>query len=399
MAVDKNYQLQKGESREAYNKRIASYNSTKGTSSSGTGSSTDPLLSELQKRLMKQSDVISSSDSGIEKTIKDSISGIQKGRDANTARIESVYDRERGYLETDSKDNLTEFTESRSGFGTQMVALRKLVETTDKNFNDLEMRKEELILQGDSNAASQIADLQLKGLQFKQDAEQRVFTNLLSLSNFGLALKQDQRAQQGLDLQTRQQNFMERSKLAEIGLEFGVPVGENDTLDTMITKAAPFASEERKLEIEKMRADIANANAQAQRALTGDPVVQLTPDAAYLTMEWIMGNDPTAFLKLDPKIQNQIAPYRKTIQTNQKIELEALSGNMDNEEFLEHVNSSGKTYDDAVVQQVYEDKYLNASEADTSGWFTGIDFSTIKDKLFPEMSSDAQRRRFEARFK
>lgn len=369
--IDTNYQLKKGESASAYNKRVADYRASKSNvkeTTSVSANAADPFMKALQDRLMKQSDVISSSANGIDRKINESIRGIEKGQSASTARLESQFGRERQNLEEAGANAVDDFRDSRSGFATNMVALRNLVKTTDDNLNDLETRKEEAILLGESEAAKAISALQLQSLTFKQQAEQNVFNNLISMSNFGLSLRQDARAQEGLDLQKRSQTFTEKSALVQIGLEFGVPVSESDTMESVLARVAPMASEQRRLEMQKLTADIRNANAQAERALNGEPVKKLTPEAALMVAETIAKTDPAAFLKLDIETQGQIAPYMKSIKDSEVAELEGAADNMSAEEFLEFVDSDQTTgYSDPAIQEVYTKKYLaDAGKEDVS---------------------------------
>lgn len=139
-----------------------------------------------QQRLLEQNEVISSQDTELEQSFAAARQGVRQAQQASAARIESQFGRERGYLERDAQAGFTDFAERRSGFGTQMAAFRRLVETTDKNLNDLEQRKQELILQGESDAASKIAGLQVNELEMRQQAQQQMFNNILGLSQFGL---------------------------------------------------------------------------------------------------------------------------------------------------------------------------------------------------------------------
>lgn len=225
--------------------------------------STDAFMSELQNRLLSQSNIISSADSDIEKTITSAIAGVKTSAEKSGQRIESVFNREKEAVAEVGGRKLTTAQEGRRGFATNTATLRLITEETNKDLKDLEQRKQELILAGDAEAAGKVAELQLKALTFKQESQQRVFTNLLSMGNFALGAKSEERL-------TRAQNMDERNKIAEIALEFGLPVSENDTLDTIIAKAAPFAGEERKLRLAQLRAETARAQAETAKALKGD---------------------------------------------------------------------------------------------------------------------------------
>lgn len=190
------------------------------TSTTTNGADTDTFMAELGNRLLGQSDVISSSASGIEDYFDKAIRGIESARDAGAQRIESAFGREAGYQMDEAQQNFRSFSEGRTGYATQMTAFRRLVETTDKNMNDLEQRKQELLLQGESEAASQIATMQIKALEFKQQAQQQVFSNLLGLGQFEQQKQQMSLAEKkfGLDLKqfdlSTQQFVLQKSNAA-----------------------------------------------------------------------------------------------------------------------------------------------------------------------------------------
>lgn len=166
----------------------------------------DAFMDEVQNRLLGQADVISSTDTNLEKTFRDAQSGIRRAQEASAQRIESEFGRERGFVLDDAERLTTNFSEGRSGFGTQMAAFRRIVETTDRNLNDLEQRKQELILQGEASAAQQISALQIQALEFRQNSQQRVFENLLNVGNFAAARDEAQLARQQFQEGIRQFN-------------------------------------------------------------------------------------------------------------------------------------------------------------------------------------------------
>ncbi len=219
------------------------------------------FIGQLSNELVKQSGIISSSNSQLEDSIQRAIGGVRRATESTANRIESNYQRERGYMEADADQNMTTFLEGRGGYATQMPALRKLVETTDRELKDLAMRKEELLMANDAAGASKIADLELQSIRFRQEAEQQVFANLLGMANFGLSAASEQR-------QARAQSFQERSQIAGIGLEFGIEVGPNDTLEDVVTRAAPMASAQRRAELARVVAETNRANAETNRIIS-----------------------------------------------------------------------------------------------------------------------------------
>ena len=240
----------------------------------------DVFMEELQKNLMKSADLVSSEDTSIERSIRGAIGSIQAGQEANARRIESAFGRELEDERRQFSSTITNELEQNRGFAINVTALRELTQTGQKRLDDLEQRKQELLLQGSAEAAGKIAELQLKELDLQQQARQRTFTNLLSMANFGLQARQEQRL-------SRAQSFTERSKIAEIGLQFGIPVSENDTLDSIITRVAPLATEKQQLELARMRADINRINAETSKAMQGQEV-NLDPVTAAAFAELIV---------------------------------------------------------------------------------------------------------------
>jgi hypothetical protein len=226
----------------------------------------DPFLATLQDKLLKQSDIISSSNTGIEDAISKSIASIQKGQKASVASIESAFDREKLGVAESGEIAKTAFAESRSGFATQTAVLRQILDSTDKNLKDLEQRKQELILQGEAEAASQIAGLQLKELEFKQKSQQDVFNNLLGLSNLGISISAERRAQSAEQRANEQFNFQKEQAVANIALEFGLETEPGESLSDIINRAQPLASQKARLELTKAQKEIDLINTQIAKA-------------------------------------------------------------------------------------------------------------------------------------
>lgn len=245
----------------------ASYGSgaTPGASDSATtpvenGTGNNAFIAELQKSLLAQSGMISSADSKIEGSINEAIGGIEKANAATTARLESEYSRNRGYAMDQNANSEQAFLENRNGYATPVVAFANLREYNAKTIRDLDQRKNEAILQGDALAAGKIAELQLEKMKFEQEAAQRTFTNLMSTGNFALGVQAGERADKA-------QTFQENQAMSAIALEYGIKLEENDTFDSLVTRAMPVASEAQKLKLDQIRASIASSNASTQAAL------------------------------------------------------------------------------------------------------------------------------------
>ena len=147
-----------------------------------------------------------------------------------------------------------------SGGLMNISALRELTSTTDKSIKDLEQRKQELILQNDSAAAAKIADLQFKALEFQQTAQQQVFTNLLGMADFGFK-------QSANELAKSNQVFQQNQAMSSIALKYGITLNPGDTIESVTTRAMPFASKEEALQLAKLQSEINKNNAEVTKTL------------------------------------------------------------------------------------------------------------------------------------
>lgn len=247
--------------------------------------SDNPFIQEIQGELMKQSGIISSSDSKIEGTINSAIDKANSAAGKNRQRLESEHQRERGYLLERNRAGEETFLENRMGYATPVVAFSALQEQNAKAVRDLDMRKNELILMGDAEAAKQVGELTLKKLEFEQNAAERTFNALLAVGNFsmtadrekreaqnqvftqGMAEKQFGLSEKQFDLAVRGQSFQEKSAMGSIALQYGITLEPGDDIASVVERAAPFASKEQKLKMEQMAASIYASNASAKASL------------------------------------------------------------------------------------------------------------------------------------
>jgi hypothetical protein len=237
-------------------------------SNTTNGSDNESFTKAVEKRLLGQSQVVSSFDTQLEQSYTDAAKGIREGNDASKARIESVYNRERSGIEQAGENSVTGFSEGRSGFATQMAGLRNVVQTTDKNLNDLMQRKEELILQGDSNAATQISGLIIDRLKFKQQAEQQVFSNLLGMANYGQQKEQSAAAlAQSKSQFDQKMKYDETTAMTSIALEYGLQANPGETLTTLYSRASKEMGPDSPaaLKIKQAQSEINRNNADIDR--------------------------------------------------------------------------------------------------------------------------------------
>src|SRR3990167_216214 len=279
------YYLQKGESIDAYNTRIASLSaadsggSTTGVSTSSTGGA-DAFLKTLQDKLLASSDIVSSEQTGLESAIQDSIKRLGESQTSREVGIKAGAERSRLETKELGAERLTGALESQRGVGaaSQMAVITRIEESTTKSLRDLDLREQEALASGQIETADKIANLKFKEIQFRQESRQHAFNNLLSLGSFGLGIAQEQRLKQSAANE-------ERRAMVGLGLEFGVQVGANDTFESVASKAMDseaykLRGEEAKLRLDEMRANISRTKAETNRVIaenggTSDTIVDL----------------------------------------------------------------------------------------------------------------------------
>lgn len=142
----------------------------------------DTFLKTLQNKILGSADIISSEDTNIEKAFEDIRGGITTAQEKETERITSQFGREIEFQRGEFAQTRTSAIESQRGFATNTAALQALDVRTEKSLRDLEQRKQELILSGEIAASKEISQLMFDELKFKQDSQQKAFSNILNAS-------------------------------------------------------------------------------------------------------------------------------------------------------------------------------------------------------------------------
>lgn len=153
---------------------------------------TDPnagLLKTIQDSLLSTSGIISSQGNSADNVFKSAIDTINTNRDTSNTKLQSEFERNAGYLGDNANQDMINGRAAGAGGIMNLGAYKALVDSTDKSLKDLAQRKEELVLSNNVAAADKVSELMLKQLEFKQDASQKFFSNLLGLGNFTMSVK------------------------------------------------------------------------------------------------------------------------------------------------------------------------------------------------------------------
>jgi hypothetical protein len=224
------------------------------------------FLNNIQSELLKQSSIVSSQGNEIDKRIQSAMGGVKSSAEMSNQAIESAYTREKAFAEMNASNDIQTHLEGRSGFATQMVAFRSLVETTDKNLKDLAMRKEELILQNNSAAASKVAELEMKALEFRQEASKQLYSNIFNMGELNLRSQQEERLQK----EQKQKSTETIGKLLSENPQAGILT--TDTLEQAYAKIGVKPNSPdmlyKKAQIDNIYNEIKNRNINAGKSST-----------------------------------------------------------------------------------------------------------------------------------
>ena len=304
---------------------------------SGTPASSDSGFDFGTLSTMMQNEIgyMTSSLNTVDSISQKAITGTQAAADDNAKALESKYSRDHDYMLNDLTNQRTSIVEQGRGSAFSATALNAVDEKITKSLRDLDQRKNELILQGNSAAASKIADLQIKQIEFRQQAHQQVFANLLSMGNYGIQKKQ-------LVMQQNAQNFQENQAVSQIALKYGIKLTPGMNLAQATAAAWSTASDEQKLDMRKKLADINLVNAQASKFAADAKNIDVKVKTDDLSIESyaraaMMNKDVlTTFAKF-PDVYSKIVEKMSTI-TNTNV----MSGALDD-------ISSGLSESDALV--------------------------------------------------
>ena len=321
-------------------------NTSGGNSTPDAGAAgSNALIEALTARLTSQGQGISSSSSSnLQSSINDAIASTIDSGNLSSSALELQRQRELGYAQDRASATITGSLEGRTGYATQIVALRELTETTEKSVRDLDMRYKEAIMSNDSATAQRVADLQMQKLEYAQQQEQNFYSNLFSLANLQSqeASRQQQADQFNRGLTAEEQQFEkklgfdlsmfeketardERNEVMRLAAEYGVPVGANETIESMVGKVAPFASEEQRLRLQEIRSSISANNARAAESLKRleDPQMDDTTVNAF-AMAYMAG-EKDILVDLDTELAGKIYSRVTEMRTARDNDLSVLA--------------------------------------------------------------------------
>lgn len=308
------------------------------------------LYSEIQKRALATSDMISSANTGLDASLERALAKSSGATEAGSKIIESKYGREIESLKGGLEGQLTAARERGVGINTSDVAYKSMAAEADKQIKDLEQRKNELILQNDREGAREYNQLIFQTLTMKNQAMQQTFQNLMAMNQFGLQVRQEERA-------ARAQTFAEQQAESTIGLQYGVSRRPNESWDSFISRASVNADKKQTLELAKLSSEIATQKALRNKAEVEAAKGGRVFDQKVLN-EW-MADDPEGFALAFKERQDIIVdtlPGGKDIQKQRRSEkaYNAIMSGQDKESVLKEIMQESNLSDYETTKSVME---------------------------------------------
>ena len=246
----------------------------------------------------------------IKNTTQAGIESANKTREAMDTIARNNYNSQKSYLDTQSNINRTAFAQSQR-FGTSTAQAKLMTDQITKTLSELDKNYQNALATNATEQMKQIAQLKMEQLDLLNKTNQQLFNNTLGVGQMEMQYKKQQAVEKA-------QEFQRKSTLGNIALKYGIELNDGDTLESVIQRAKPFASQEeqKKLDlldsqiqkekqyINKLKSDIALNN---QKSASLKTKIKLDADKlAKLNQLGILSDeDLTSLILKDPsKIEN-----------------------------------------------------------------------------------------------
>lgn len=315
----------------------------------------NPVLGEIEKRVLEGASAISSEPTAIDDTIASAISSAQATQRAGASRITNDATAARKEITGQGETALTTANEGRRGFGTQLAAMRMLVENTDSALRDLDKREQDALLANDAQAMSQISALKVKQLEFKQQKEQQFFDNMFKFEAMNLQKSaQDQAKEQftaTFAMNRLNQLLAKEEKMATLAAQAGVEFAPGDTFESLSVKIASIADEERRAKAQerldrlskdtkKEESDLVYDDILSSNISDGRSAIQAANEVVKTMREAGIILTRDEYNRVYAKAQELEAEYKKTLS---KSEAEKGGGFLSN--FVSRIGSNRFQYE------------------------------------------------------
>lgn len=262
--------------KETASQTVARIKAARSAAPATTEKTVNPVMEALTERVIQQGKGIStSSSSNLQDSINEAIAGTREAGRLTSERLESERSRELDFAKDRASATFRRASDSSRGYATQTAAFRELTDTTEKSIRDLDKRYSESIMMNDANTAAQISGLIMQKETFLMQQEQNYYQNLFASA--GLQLQQNAQEQSkeefsaNFELQKTKLNLEEdifvhskEKDISALAAQFGIVIGEGDTLSDIANKVAPIQSKYLSLQQQNLIGEINARNEQSQ---------------------------------------------------------------------------------------------------------------------------------------
>jgi len=307
----------------------------------------EDTLSTIEERLLKQTEISTSADTDLDVFIKESVTAVEEATEKREAGIEASVERRRIAARKAGKTEVTSALESRRGFATNTAVIRDIRQRTQEELKDLDMREQEMLAMGASEDAAAIRQLKFQSLAFRQQSEQQAYSNLLSILSLQAGRKTEERLE-------RAQTSQEEQAMANVALDYGVELYEDDTFESVVSRAKEVASDEKALTLDKLRQSIAESKARVEQMRAGDISEEPLDDATADMFAEAYLRDDISFLA-GLKTNEQRAAVLSKVEEKRGEEVKDLvemaEGYSDYTSFMAAVEESNIVYDQRSTEE------------------------------------------------
>jgi len=333
-------------------------------------------MNMLQKYALNNMDISSSAMTGIDQVVSDSVKAYQDSQKAGASRITGDYGEKITNIQEEGARAMVSAQERRGSIGFNPAALKQLSADTDKQVKEYERMEQDALMQNNTQFASQISNLKLQSIQFKQQAQQQSFSNMMQVAGLGIQLRSEDRAasqfQQNLQLQRDQIVSGQQSDMLSLAANAGVTLTPGETFESLSKKIAN--SDLTTLMKQKLRNEIANLQEKHGSSIN-DLYAQQIITEGISAGQTVANTINEALIKV-----KEIAGRDLTVEeSNRVVQMAILAKQQFDDAVAQDVNDTAKNQKDIEFSF---DKWLKQLQLKQSLSTVGdVDVSTIPESL------------------
>jgi hypothetical protein len=260
-----------------------------GTTSVNAGAGTNTNQANLQDFITQYQSSLNSAQQGITSSVQQGTETLQNAISGLTSQEGAFNAAQQAGLESSLSTQATKFggtlvnaapTLGTGGLSQNAMSLQMIQNDNNDTIKQLQASATAAMANGDVQFATQISQLQAQQYSMALNAKEAILSNLVQEGSSVASLSQAQTAQA-----TQQEQQL--NDMATLASKYGVTVQPGWSLQDVVNKVAPIASEQERLTLGTMQSQINSNNAQASLAAAQASVISpLQPDQISSLITW-----------------------------------------------------------------------------------------------------------------